>query len=89
MTMTPEQTELARHALGLPNREKRSYRNYYIGEHAAWEAMVAAGLARKSPRLPLSGGYIAYWLTKPAAEAALLKGERLDPEDFPEIPPNA
>lgn len=82
--MTSEQTELARQALGLPNREARSYRNYYyyVGEHAAWEAMVAAGLARKR-RLPLSGGHLVYWLTKPAAEAALSKGERLDPEDFP------
>jgi hypothetical protein len=81
MTMTPEQTELARHALGLPNQEKRSYRNHYVGEHAAWEALVAAGLARKRSGF-LSGGDIVYWLTKPAAEAALSKGERLDHVDF-------
>jgi hypothetical protein len=59
--------------------------NYYVGEHEAWEAMVAAGLARKRSGSPLSGGDIVYWLTKPAAEAALSEGERLDPEDFPAV----
>ena len=27
--MTPEQRKLARHALGLPSKTNRSYRNYF------------------------------------------------------------
>lgn len=46
MKLTPAQRELARHALGLPNDRKRSYRNRFIAskghaDFAEWEVMVA------------------------------------------------
>lgn len=85
--MTAEQRDLARHALGLPNRRKRSYRNHFVtGEgstdHHHWIAMVMAGLARRRAGGPLTGGDDLFSLTKEGATAALDKGERLDPEDF-------
>lgn len=86
--MTPDQIELARHALGLPNREKRSYRNRFVaGEgHAdfrAWEGMVAAGDAEKRKWSALPPTEFLYRMTPQGASKALQKGERLCPEDFP------
>jgi hypothetical protein len=84
--MTPDQIKLARHALGLPNRQKRSYRNRYhaAGSHPDWSEMVAAGLATATPiaseRMP---DYTAFALTHRGAEMVLRKGEKLDSEDFP------
>lgn len=85
--MTPAQRELARHALGLPNQARRSYRNRYFasagGEAAEqWLSMVAAGEAE--------GGWagrkvssLFFCLTRKGAEAALAAGECLCREDFP------
>lgn len=80
--MTPEQRKLARHALGLPNDQKRSYRNRYF-THATspvWVAMKAAGEADGRANGP--GDF--WWLTIKGAELALDPGETLDREDFPE-----
>lgn len=83
--MTPVQRAMARHALGLPNPNFRSYRNrYYVHvttEPArAWRDMVDMGLAMtgrgKAP-------YVWFHLTRLGAEAALEQGESLCPEDFP------
>lgn len=84
--MTPRQIELARHALGLPNRTRRSYRNRFFsgGECADWRAMEAAGHAESGK--PDEHGRIWFWLTRAGAEAALGRGERLCPEDFPPLP---
>ncbi|WP_342152282.1 hypothetical protein [Methylorubrum sp. SB2] len=81
--MTPRQLELARHALGLPNRTRRSYRNRFLagGESPEWRAMVAAGQAERAE--PDEHGRTWFWLTTAGALAALGKGERLCPEDFP------
>ena len=92
--MTPEQIELARHALGLPNPVRRSYRNHFFTgpgttDHPAWEAMVAAGLAKKRNGGSLSGGDDVFWLTKAAAVKAVKRGERLSSEDFPPDPSDA
>ena len=72
--MTSEQRQLARHALGFPNKKNMSYRNHYcIGNggdgYQDWEAMVAAGEAvkRTGPHwggddmfhLTLKGGLVA------------------------------
>ena len=89
MTMTPRQTELARHALGLPNPYNRSYRNRYIAgskhpSYADWQGMVKNGLAkfRDGESLPFGGSHL-FSLTRKGADAALLPGEKLCPEDFP------
>lgn len=90
--MSAAQIELARHALGLPNRRKRSYRNHFVAgpghdDYAAWMAMVDAGCAKRRDGNALTGGDDLFWLTRAGAAATLKRGERLDPEDFPENAP--
>lgn len=82
--MTPRQRELARHALGLPNDRRRSYRNRFLagGLCEDWNAMTAAGLAEAGQ--PDDLGRTWFWLTRAGAEAALDRGEMLCPEDFPQ-----
>ena len=85
--MTAEQRDLARHALGLPNKRQQSYRNYFVtGEgapdHPHWVAMADAGFARRRKALRIYGGDDLFRLTKEGATAALDEGEQLDPEDF-------
>ncbi|WP_197430415.1 hypothetical protein [Methylobacterium sp. CCH5-D2] len=84
--MTPRQRDLARHALGLPNRNRRSYRNRFLtgGACPDWRAMEAAGLARSQPTDKLGRAW--FHLTRAGAEAALERGERLCREDFPPPP---
>jgi hypothetical protein len=82
--VTPKQKEMARHALGLPNAQKRSYRNRYVvsRDNADWKALLASGHAGIE-----TTGYVAptalFYLTPKGARAALDLGESLDPEDFP------
>lgn len=88
VNMTPEQIELARHALGLPNKRRRSYRNHFVAgeghnDYVAWCDMVEKGLARGKKGSQLTGGDPVFWLTRLGAERVLRKGERLCPEDFP------
>lgn len=87
--MTPEQQELARHALGLDGRRGMSYRNRFVTgpgctDYPTWMEMVHAGLAvrRDGAKLPFGGDDL-FHLTRDGAEAALRPGESLDPEDFP------
>lgn len=85
--MTPEQTELARHALGLRNDQHRSYRNRFVAgpghqDYPAWVQMVKAGDARLC-KVKWFGGDDLFQLTAKGAAAALLPGESLDQEDFP------
>ena len=87
--MTPLQIELARHALGLPNSRRTSYRNHFVtGEgcanHTTWSMMVSEGDALRRKGSVLTGGDDLFLLTRKGAEKALKKGEKLDPEDFPE-----
>ena len=87
--MSPEQRELARHALGLPNKRRESFRNHYAidagcPDHDLWLAMVAAGEARRRANVAWMGGMDQFWLTRSGAESALEPKERLDPEDFPD-----
>lgn len=86
--MTPRQVELARHALGLPNKRRRSYRNHFVAgrtheDYGDWTAMVAAGFARQKSGSALSGGDDFFWLTEAGARRALKARESLDLEDFP------
>jgi hypothetical protein len=87
--MTPRQKELARHALGLPNNQRTSYRNRFVAgpghsDYADWMAMVEAGLAtrRDGKRIPFGGSDL-FYLTEEGARLALEGRERLDREDFP------
>jgi len=87
--MTPDQTELARHALGLPNERKRSYRNHFVAglghtDFEDWLAMTEAGEARRREKAKFCGGDDVFWLTPTGARLALKAGETLDPEDFPQ-----
>jgi hypothetical protein len=84
--MTPHQIKLARHALGLPNDTRRSYRNYYVVSpgvpcYPEWEAMEREGLVT---RTCAKRQFECFHLTHDCAKAALFYGETLDPEDFPE-----
>ncbi|WP_457797671.1 hypothetical protein [Methylocystis sp. S23] len=86
--MTPAQRELARHALGLPNEQKRSYRNrYYVDATAStgrqWLIMRSRGFAEMVPLPECVADFFA--LTRAGAEMALDPGESLDQEDFPKI----
>lgn len=89
--MNIDQYKMARHALGLPNKGRKSYRNRYTAgvlsrAFEAWGALVDAGLATAHPH-DIDGeqrcGLVTFCLTRAGAEAALERGERLDPEDFP------
>lgn len=85
-TLTPREKELARHALGLDGRRKRSCRNGVrvvasTAHGKAWTGLVERGLA-KSYRA--KGARITdFYLTRAGAEAALNPDESLDEEDFP------
>lgn len=88
--MTPRQEELARHALGLPNKRRQSYRNHFVAgpghtDYTDWMVLVAQDLAKRRGGSPLSGGDDVFWLTSAGAGAVLKKGERLDQEDFPAL----
>lgn len=86
--MKPEHRDLARHALGLSRGRKVSYRNYFVAspgsqDHIHWQQMVLDGTAFKGRWRPEICRDDLFHLTPVGANAALNKGERLDPEDFP------
>lgn len=88
--MTKNQTELARHALGLPNKQHTSYRNHFCAgsghsDYPEWIAMVEQGDASHRKGNDLSGGDDIFWLTAKGATSALSQGEKLSTEDFPAI----
>jgi hypothetical protein len=85
--MTPQQKELARHALGLTGQRTLSYRNHFVTgkgspDHRPWLDLVASGHAKRRAGSQLTGGDDLFWLTLAGAKAALNPGDRLDPEDF-------
>jgi hypothetical protein len=85
--MTPNQIELGRHALGLPNRGRRSYRNHFVAgpkhdDYAEWMKMVEQGDAMRGAGSELSGGDFVFRMTNVGALACLNVGEKLDREDF-------
>jgi hypothetical protein len=88
--VTPEQIDLARHALGLGNGRRVSYRNYFVtgpghSDHENWVAMVNDDMAIRRKGNAITGGDDIFHLTPAGAKAALNRGERLDPEDFPSV----
>lgn len=85
--MTPEQQKMARHALGLDGERRRSYRNRYSAspgspQEDAWNDLCRRGLAERRDH---SDKLVDFFLTREGAEAALIEGEILDPEDFPPL----
>lgn len=86
--MTPSQIKMARHALGLVDGRRRSYRNRYVASLGSpnekeWDDLCERGLAvRGSDRERMVG----FCLTLTGAMVVLNEGEKLDPEDFPEAP---
>ena len=88
--MTPRQKELARHALGLGNGQKKSYRNRFVAgpghpDYNDWMIMMAASEAyrREAKTLPFGADDL-FRLTTRGAMAVLEPGETLCREDFPE-----
>ena len=82
-TMTDRQRELARHALGLPNAKRTTYRNHFVtgegsDDFADWMAMVVGGFAGRGRPSPLTGGEDIFWLTTMGAMAALEPGETFE-----------
>lgn len=83
--MTPEQIELARHALGL-NRGKVAYRNHFCAgpghvDYPQWADMVAAGDAVE--RVPTGhdnsyAGNSIFFLTNQGIAKVLRPGESID-----------
>lgn len=89
--LTAEQKKLARHALGLVDGNKKSYRNRYrapyIGAAAvAWHQMKDDGLATCDPAPAGSTLGPMFYLTEAGARLALEPGESLCREDFPQQP---
>jgi hypothetical protein len=89
LNVTLEQLKLARHALGLPNRRKISYRNHFVTgpgctDYDNWMQLVSAGNATRRNGSALTGGDDIFFLTDAGAKSALVRGEKLDAEDFPE-----
>lgn len=84
-----KQRDMARHALGLPNQYRKSYRNRYVAGCLSkafdeWTEMVNAGMAEAYPMEGSALGQIMFCLTRDGAKAVLKRGERLCPEDFPQ-----
>lgn len=86
-TLTPEQRELARHALGLDGRHSQSWRDHFVtgpgsSDYDRWQEMVATGAATRRAGNQLTGGDDLFLLTRAGALAALDPGETLDPNVF-------
>jgi hypothetical protein len=83
--MNERQRELARHALGFPNKKNLSYRNHFcIGVggdgYTDWESLVSQGLAVKRTS-KLYGGDDMFHLTLKGALMARDTKEHLSRED--------
>lgn len=85
--MTPSQIELGRHALGLPNKRRTSYRNHFVAgadhpDHENWVEMVMNGCAERRVGSVLSGGDDVFVLTRSGASRCLKAKEKLSADDF-------
>ena len=84
--MTPRQIELARHALGLPNRHKKSYRNRFVASpgHADYEDWMQIRAEKcATRRIYTESENHWFLLTRKGALSVLFDGETLCEEDFP------
>lgn len=87
--MTARQLQMARHALGLPNSKRTTYRNRYcLGRgdegYADWEDLVSRNLAIKQTGT-FWGGDDMFYLTLEGARAALHRGEHISREEMKEL----
>lgn len=87
--MTPEQREMARHALGLPNKKNMTYRNHYcIGKggdgYEDWLELTSNGLAVRRTG-PHWGGDDMFFLTLEGARMVLTPKEHVRREDAEEM----
>ena len=83
--MSEKQQDMARHALGLPNREYRSYRNHFcIGPggdgYEDWLDLASKGLAIRRT-VSHWGGDDMFYLTLKGALMARLPNESISAED--------
>jgi hypothetical protein len=83
--VTKKQRDMARHALGLPNKKNTTYRNHYcIGPdgdgYKDWEDLVAHGLAVKAGGGAQWAGDF-FYLTLNGAREMLLPKEHIGRED--------
>ena len=91
--MTSDQKELARHALGLPNKKRKTNRNHFCtgpgtNDYPAWIEMVGQGEAVYRKGTEITGNDDVFWLTEAGATLALNPGEKLSADTFlPEIEP--
>lgn len=84
--MTPSQREMARHALGLDGKRRRSYRNRYTAglgttQEDEWNDLCRRGLAERGAD---GIAVVGFCLTLDGAREALGEGEIIDREDFPD-----
>ena len=89
--MTDRQIELARHALGLDGRHKRSSRNYFAlypdsDGFDAWTQMVADGNATTRP-CGVNTQMVYFHVTPEAAFSVIRIGESLRDEELRELLP--
>jgi len=87
--MNDTQTKLARHALGLPNKQNTSYRNRFCTgpgstDYPEWQAMVEQGDAREH-KGTMWGGDSMFTLTLKAALEVRGPKEHLSREDAEEM----
>lgn len=81
-----QQRELVRHAIGLNERSKKTYRNHFVTgagskDYDAWMDMVTKGYAHHRPGSEMSGGDDVFWVTRETALSVCNKNEHLS-EDF-------
>lgn len=72
--MTPEQRDIMRHALGYGRRTPPGWRNHFVTgpgstDYPHCEALVAAGLMRRTEGHKLSGGDPIYSVTEAGRSA--------------------
>lgn len=85
-TLSDNQRELVRHAIGFDGRHKQSYRNHFVTgpgsvNYDDWMDMVTKGLAHRGPPSPLTGGDDLFWVTRDTALSVREKDEHLS-RDF-------
>lgn len=86
--ITLKQARLMRHALGLPNKKNKSYRNHYACgtsgiDNEEWTKLVDAGYAGVNRSHPLNKNMDNFWVTELGAEMVREDCEALCKEDFP------
>lgn len=83
MTLTPKETNMLRHALGLTGRNKITYRNTYYAagwDAEVWDGLISRGFAieDKDSATPLTRCFRA---TRAGFAAVQRKGEKLGPDE--------